>query len=140
MSTAWAGVGPIHPRGWSHPAPSGGPASQARRASQGLSLPLMPRKNPSLFLYQQVDLNLKDLLWYFAPQSPSAFISWEKEHWEEHSTTRPLVDLLTRKSLALTLGTSPGHFDVVFWSVLGLVPLLLCPGLYCMFFPRLHRP
>lgn len=43
---------------------------------------------------------------------------------------RPLVDSLIRKSLAPTLGTSPGHFDVVFWLVLGPLPLLLCPGLF----------
>lgn len=64
----------------------------------------------------------------------------EEEHWEESPLLSDPPGHITGKSLVPALGTSPGHFDVVFWLVLGPASLLLCPGLSCVFFPRLQKP
>lgn len=67
---------------------------------------------------------------------PSAFLSQEEEHWEESPPPSDPPGCITGKSLAPALGTSAGHFDVVFWLVLGPASLLLCLGLFLRVLPK----
>lgn len=140
VSTPWAPFVTLA----GHTLPQPGTTWQPCHPSQECFFPSIkassgPRKNPSLLLHLWVDLHLKDL---FSGACTPVAISFHLSGGRalgrafHHQT----LGALRRKSLALTLGTSPGHFDVVFWPVLGPVSLLLCPGLYCMFFPRLRRP
>lgn len=113
VSRTEAGTGPIRRLGWSHPAstrdcmaalappphPQPRPSPQARSASRGLSLPSMPRKIPSLFLYRQVDLNLEDLFsGTLSPSPPQPSSCGRKgvgksippsDPWWTHSPGRP---------------------------------------------------
>lgn len=94
------------------------------------------RKSPRLLLHRQGGLCRNDLFPGPPHLAPLASLSWEEEHWEESAPPSDPPGCITGKSLAPALGTSAGHFDVVFWLVLGPASLLLCLGLFLRVLPK----
>lgn len=125
-STAWAGVGPVCHLGWSHPAQLAAPPPKPGV----LPTPWPPRNaqetTQPLFVLV-VDLCLKDLSSSAPHASPPQLSSLGRQGVGK--SIPPSDPPWTQQaSLALTLGTRPGHFDGVSGQSLGQFPSFSARG------------